>query len=129
MLKYYVLSLWRVFAVPLYEYECAKGHRFEKIEKFSASPVKKCPVCGGKAQRQISASSVQFKGSGWYVTDYGGKSTSGDGAKKDKMAAESKADAKAETKTESKPETKTEKSSAAKGAVSSEKKASSKAKE
>jgi putative FmdB family regulatory protein len=60
------------FSVPLYEYECSKcHHRFEKIEKVSASEVQKCPQCGGKAQRQISRSAIQFKGSGWYVTDYG----------------------------------------------------------
>jgi putative FmdB family regulatory protein len=58
--------------VPLYEYECSKcHHRFEKIEKVSASEVQKCPKCGGKAPRQISRSAIQFKGSGWYVTDYG----------------------------------------------------------
>lgn len=58
--------------MPLYEYECSKcHHRFEKIEKVSASEVQKCPKCGGKAQRQISRSAIQFKGSGWYVTDYG----------------------------------------------------------
>lgn len=74
--------------MPLYEYKCDKcGHRFELIEKHSASEVKKCPKCGAKAPRQISASGIQFKGSGWYVTDYGGKSSqpsssegSGDGA-------------------------------------------------
>ena len=60
--------------MPLYEYECVKcGHRFEKIESLSASPVKKCPKCGAKAERQLSASAIQFKGTGWYVTDYAGK--------------------------------------------------------
>ena len=64
--------------MPLYEYKCDKcGHRFEKIEKHSASEIKKCPKCGANAPRQISASGIQFKGSGWYVTDYGGKSSSG----------------------------------------------------
>jgi putative FmdB family regulatory protein len=76
--------------LPLYEYKCAKcGHRFEKIENFSAPEVKKCPKCGKKAERQVSPSALQFKGSGWYVTDYGGKGAaaksgegSGDGAPK-----------------------------------------------
>ena len=77
--------------MPLYEYKCAKcGHRFEKIEPFSASEVKKCPKCGGKAERQLAPPAIQFKGSGWYVTDYAGKGTSteksegssGDGAAK-----------------------------------------------
>jgi putative FmdB family regulatory protein len=61
--------------MPLYEYECEKcGHRFEKIQKFSDKMVKKCPECGGKVEQMISAPAVQFKGSGWYVTDYANKS-------------------------------------------------------
>jgi putative FmdB family regulatory protein len=62
--------------MPLYEYKCEKcGHRFEKIQKFSDKPVKKCPECGGKVEQVISAPAVQFKGSGWYVTDYAKKSS------------------------------------------------------
>jgi putative FmdB family regulatory protein len=58
----------------LYEYRCEKcGHRFEKIEKVSAAPVKPCPRCGGKAERVVAPSAIQFKGSGWYATDYAGK--------------------------------------------------------
>src|SRR5271167_2823583 len=69
------------FALPLYEYKCVKcGHLFEKIESFSASPKKKCPKCGAKAERQMGHPAIQFKGSGWYVTDYGGKKPSGDGS-------------------------------------------------
>jgi putative FmdB family regulatory protein len=61
--------------MPLYEYQCEKcGHRFEKIQKFSDKMVKKCPECGGKVEQMISAPAVQFKGSGWYVTDYANKS-------------------------------------------------------
>ena len=60
--------------MPLYEYECKKcGHRFERIQLFSAAMVKKCPECGGKVEQMISAPAVQFKGSGWYVTDYAKK--------------------------------------------------------
>jgi len=60
--------------LPLYEYKCKKcGHRFEKIESHSASATKKCPKCGAKAERQLAAPAIQFKGSGWYVTDYAGK--------------------------------------------------------
>ncbi|HKS65603.1 MAG TPA: FmdB family zinc ribbon protein [Candidatus Acidoferrales bacterium] len=74
--------------MPLYEYKCVKcGNRFEKIEPVTASEVKKCPECGGRAERQLAAPAIQFKGSGWYVTDYAGKGTSsttkegsGDGA-------------------------------------------------
>ena len=62
--------------MPLYEYECKKcHHRFEKIQKFSDPHVKKCPECGGPIEQVISAPAVQFKGSGWYVTDYAKKST------------------------------------------------------
>jgi putative FmdB family regulatory protein len=60
--------------VPLYEYKCAKcANRFEKIEPLSAPTTQKCPKCGGKAERQLNAPAIQFKGSGWYVTDYAGK--------------------------------------------------------
>ena len=60
--------------MPLYEYQCKKcKHRFEQIQKFSDKPVKKCPKCGGPVEKLISTSSVQFKGSGWYVSDYGRK--------------------------------------------------------
>lgn len=86
--------------MPLYEYKCAKcGHRFEKIESHSASTTKKCPKCGAKAERLLAAPAIQFKGSGWYVTDYAGKGsaakateTPGDGgaAKAPEKTAESK---------------------------------------
>jgi len=62
--------------MPLYEYQCQKcGHRFERIQRFSDAMVKKCPECGGKVEQMISAPAVQFKGSGWYVTDYAKKSS------------------------------------------------------
>ena len=61
--------------MPLYEYECKKcHHRFERIQKFSDPHMKKCPDCGGPVEQTISAPAVQFKGSGWYVTDYAKKS-------------------------------------------------------
>ena len=64
--------------MPLYEYQCKKcGHRFEKIQKFSDKMVKKCPECGGVVEQMISAPAVQFKGSGWYVTDYAKKPSAG----------------------------------------------------
>jgi len=63
--------------VPLYEYQCKKcKHKFEKIQKFSDQPVKKCPDCGGPVEKLLHAPAVQFKGTGWYVTDYGGKDKS-----------------------------------------------------
>jgi putative FmdB family regulatory protein len=83
--------------MPLYEYECKKcGHRFEKIQKFSDKMVKTCPDCGGQVEQMISAPAVQFKGSGWYVTDYAKKSSSagapGSGDSKDKKDDKSKSD-------------------------------------
>jgi putative FmdB family regulatory protein len=63
--------------MPLYEYQCKKcKHRFEKIQKFSDAPIKKCPECGGAVEKLLSQSAVQFKGSGWYVTDYARKGSS-----------------------------------------------------
>ncbi|HXZ32188.1 MAG TPA: zinc ribbon domain-containing protein [Terriglobales bacterium] len=60
--------------MPLYEYQCKKcHHRFERIQKFSDPEVKKCPDCGGPVERLLSPPAVQFKGSGWYVTDYAKK--------------------------------------------------------
>jgi putative FmdB family regulatory protein len=60
--------------VPLYEYECQKCHRrTEKIENVNGPHLKKCPHCGGKVERLLSSPAIQFKGSGWYVTDYAGK--------------------------------------------------------
>ena len=79
--------------MPLYEYQCKKcGHRFEKIQKFSDKPVKKCPECGGPVEKTISAPAVQFKGSGWYVTDYAKKShaPSSDGGNKESKKEEKK---------------------------------------
>lgn len=58
--------------MPLYEYECfVCGNRFEKIQKVSADPIKVCPECGGSVRRLLGVPALQFKGSGWYVTDYG----------------------------------------------------------
>jgi putative FmdB family regulatory protein len=63
--------------MPNYEYLCTKcGHRFEQIRKFSDKQLRKCPECGGVIEQVISAPAVQFKGSGWYVTDYAKKGAS-----------------------------------------------------
>ncbi len=75
--------------MPLYEYRCKScGHQFEKIQSFSAPDEKECPVCHGPVERLLSAPAVQFKGSGWYATDYAGKKSgpmkaSADSAKSD----------------------------------------------
>ncbi|HEY0796724.1 MAG TPA: zinc ribbon domain-containing protein [Acidisarcina sp.] len=97
--------------MPLYEYRCkACGHRFEKIQTYSAPDEKECPVCKGEVERLISAPSIQFKGSGFYSTDYpsrASKSASAEGA------SESKSDGKPgdSTSTSSGGATSTDKSS------------------
>ena len=66
--------------MPLYEYQCdGCGQRFEVIQKFSDPPVETCSACGGPVKKLMSSPAIQFKGSGWYVTDYARKS--GDAAK------------------------------------------------
>jgi putative FmdB family regulatory protein len=63
--------------MPLYEYECfVCSCRFERIQKTSAKPVSECPSCGGAVRRLLGVPALQFKGAGWYVTDYG-KGTGG----------------------------------------------------
>ena len=80
--------------MPLYEYQCKKcKHRFEKIQKFSDSPVKKCPECGGPVEKLLSQSAVQFKGSGWYVTDYARKGAAGAGGSESSPSSETAKDA------------------------------------
>lgn len=72
--------------MPLYEYQCKKCHSLtERIQKFSDPPLTVCPHCGGELEQLLSAPAVQFKGSGWYVTDYarkpsGGGSSTGNGS-------------------------------------------------
>ena len=77
--------------MPMYEYECdACGHRFERIQKFSDPPVEECPNCGErKVQKLLSSPAIQFKGSGWYITDY---------AKKGSVGAESSKESSKESK-------------------------------
>jgi putative FmdB family regulatory protein len=78
--------------MPLYEYECEGcGKRFELIQKFSDPPTSTCKDCGGTANRLLSAPAIQFKGSGWYVTDYARKSAPPE-------KSEGKSEGKAETK-------------------------------
>ena len=90
--------------MPLYEYQCTKcKHRFEKIQKFSDPEIKKCPECGGKVEKLLSAPAVQFKGSGWYVTDYANKSgASSKSSSSDGDSSPSSSETKTE-KSESKP--------------------------
>jgi len=104
--------------MPLYEYECERcDHRFEKIRKFSDPPVDTCPKCGGPVHKLMSSPAIQFKGSGWYITDYARKDSAAGTSDKSEKSGKSegkaekseKADKSAETKSESKSETKAEK--------------------
>ena len=98
--------------MPLYEYQCdACGHRFEKIQKFSDPLEDTCPKCAGHVHKLVSSPAIQFKGSGFYITDYPkgekGSAPKSDGGKADKAA---KADKPASTDGAAKSE-KTEKGS------------------
>jgi putative FmdB family regulatory protein len=85
--------------MPLYEYQCdACAHRFEVIQKFSDAPIDLCPKCGGAVKKLLSSPAIQFKGTGWYITDYARSGKTDSGA----------APASSETKTDSKTETKSE---------------------
>ena len=75
--------------MPLYEYLCPKCGRFELIRKFSDATVTECPTCGSEVQKLLSAPAIQFKGTGWYVTDY---------ASKGKSSADPSTSSKGETK-------------------------------
>jgi putative FmdB family regulatory protein len=92
--------------MPLYEYQCHTcGQRFELIQKFSDPPVAQCPSCGADTvEKQISSPAIQFKGSGWYVTDYArkdqtaGKAEKADGAKEPGESAKESKESSKETK-------------------------------
>ncbi len=91
--------------MPLYEYQCEQcGGRFERIRKFSDPPLDEpCPKCGGPIKKLISSPAIQFKGKGWYVTDYA-KSGSTEPSKADAATSEASADAKSDAKKEKKTE-------------------------
>ncbi|HWF13853.1 MAG TPA: FmdB family zinc ribbon protein [Candidatus Acidoferrales bacterium] len=98
--------------MPLYEYRCLKCDRHtDKIENVNGPHLKKCPHCGGKVESVITAPSIQFKGSGWYVNDYGKKTSGGDSNKSDKSEKSEKTEKsekseKSESKNSSTKETK-----------------------
>lgn len=73
--------------MPIYEYECrkCKAHT-EAFQKVADKPLTKCQKCGGRLDKRISAPAIQFKGSGWYVTDYAGKATKGEKSESDKAS-------------------------------------------
>lgn len=110
--------------MPLYEYQCAAcGHRFEVIQKYSDAHIEVCPKCGGAVRKLISSPAIQFKGSGFYLTDYGrgtkteSATTSGGKASSSESgssSSETKSESKGESsKTETKSESKSESSSPA----------------
>jgi putative FmdB family regulatory protein len=87
-------------ALPLYEYECPKDGTFERMQKFSDPPLTACPTCGGPVEKLLSAPAIQFKGTGWYITDYARK-PSGEGKEKagaKESARESASTSSSETK-------------------------------
>jgi putative FmdB family regulatory protein len=90
--------------LPLYAYRCTEcGHRFEKIQNFSAEPETECPKCHGLLERPLTAPRLHFKGAGWYVNDYAAKSsepTSDSGSSSESTSTDAKAPA---AKTESTP--------------------------
>jgi len=90
--------------MPLYEYQCdACGKRFEKIQKFSDEPLEICALCGkGPVHKLLSSPAIQFKGSGWYITDYAKKGTTASGESGSSAKTES-SEKPAEKKTESTP--------------------------
>lgn len=89
--------------MPLYEYACRKcGERVEVIQKMNEAPYAHCPKCGGDMKKMASSPAIQFKGSGFYKTDYASGSSKGG------SSSEAKTEAKPEAKTEAKTETKSE---------------------
>jgi len=94
--------------MPLYEYECEAGHRFEKILKFSDPPLETCPTCGKPVHKLVSSPAFQFKGTGWYITDYAKKDT------KDTKETKDTKDAKESTGSSEKKEGKDSKDSSTK---------------
>ncbi|MCZ6779938.1 MAG: FmdB family zinc ribbon protein [Acidobacteriota bacterium] len=84
--------------MPIYEYECTRcSHRFEVIQKFSDPPKKSCPECRAKVRKLISAPGIQFKGTGWYITDYARKGSSSPDATESNGGSAEKSSSSSET--------------------------------
>ena len=96
--------------MPLYEYQCdACAHRFEVIQQYKDAPISICPKCGGTVKKLFSSPAIQFKGTGFYITDYarkGDSSATKAGETKSDSTTESKSESKSETKSETKSDTK-----------------------
>jgi putative FmdB family regulatory protein len=104
--------------LPLYPYRCKEcGHRFEKIQKFSAKQETVCPKCGGALERTLTAPGLSFKGAGWYVNDYAAKGGSSEGSSSasESAPAEKKTGTEAKTESDAKTESKSESKSASGG--------------
>jgi len=105
--------------MPLYEYEClACGKRTEVLQRFEDAPLAACPKCGGEVKKLISSPAVQFKGTGWYVTDYAGKKGGGSSSKSESKPDDSGTSEKADKPKEAAAESKS--SGSAGGSDSSE---------
>jgi putative FmdB family regulatory protein len=104
--------------MPLYEYQCEScEHRFEKIQKYTDPAPDACPKCGGTVRKLASSPAIQFKGTGWYITDYAkksgsesGKSGSGKSDSGEKSDGGGKADSSSDTSSKSEASDKSEKS-------------------
>ena len=98
--------------MPLYEYQCAQcGQRIEILQKFSDPPYSHCPKCGGEMRKLQSSPAIQFKGSGFYKTDYPSKKPEAAESKNESKSdskSESKSDSKSESKSDSKSESKSD---------------------
>ena len=98
--------------MPIYEYQCQQcNERHEIIQRFSDAPLSHCPTCGGDMKKLISSPAIQFKGSGFYKTDYpsaGSKGGASGSPSPESKSPDSQTESKAETKSESKSETKSE---------------------
>ena len=91
--------------MPLYAYRCTQcGHKFEKIQNFSAEPESECPKCHGVLERPLTAPRLNFKGAGWYINDYAPKSSGSSESTSESSSTESKPESKSETKSETKSE-------------------------
>ena len=116
--------------MPLYEYSCKGcGKKFEVRQKFADEPLTLHESCGGEVERLISAPTLHFKGTGFYVTDYGknghlpsNSNSNGQSESKNGTKADSKADSKTDTKSESKSESKSEAKTESKSESKSESK-------
>jgi putative FmdB family regulatory protein len=95
--------------MPIYEYQCQScGTRTERLQRMDGPPLAACPACGGEVKKLISAPAVQFKGSGWYVTDYAGKGKDQGKTKSGESKSEPKAESKSESTSEAKSDSKSE---------------------